>query len=155
MTSELMNTREEYSNKNPEASSTKIFGKILDYKGAILQAAGLFTLTYMLIVAQKFGFSPYDIVLIVLAIIFGGLFVWVESKHDEPLFSFNVFRSITFSAYITGLLLNYISFIYGVVHSSILSSEGGRCTGKCIRNPYKCCMVLSHDSISSCRRSRR
>ena len=40
--------------------------------------------------------------------IFGGLFVWVEAKHEEPLFRFTVFRSITFSAYITGLLLNYI-----------------------------------------------
>jgi len=105
---ELINKREEYKKQDPSASSSKLIAKILDYKGAILQAAGLFTLTYVLIVAQKFGFSPEDIALIVLALIFGALFVWVESKHDEPLFSFNVFRSLTFSAYITGLLLNYI-----------------------------------------------
>ena len=105
---ELINTRDEYIKKDPDASSTKIIGKILDYKGAILQAAGLFTLTYVLIIAQKFGFSAEDIALIVLALIFGGLFLWVETKQEEPLFKFKVFRSLTFSAYITGLLLNYI-----------------------------------------------
>lgn len=105
---ELLTKRNEYSQKNPNASRSQVFAKILDYKGAILQAAALFTLTYMLIIAQKFGFSPYDIVLLLLAITFGGLFVWVEAKHDEPLFRFTIFRSITFSAYLTGLLLNYI-----------------------------------------------
>ena len=62
----------------------------------------------MLILAQKFGFNSYDVILLVLTVVFGGLFVWVEAKHEEPLFRFTVFRSITFSAYITGLLLNYI-----------------------------------------------
>ena len=151
--SELLTRRIVYSQKNPNASRSQIFAKILDYKGAILQAAALFTLTYMLIIAQKFGFSPYDFVLLVLAIIFGGLFVWVEAKHDEPLFRFTVFRSITFSAYITGLLLNYISVIHGTVHPPILSSESGWCACKYIRNSYKHCMVLSDDSFSSCRRS--
>ena len=106
--SELLTKRVEYSKRYPDASRSQIFAKILDYKGAILQAAALFTLTYVLIISQKFGFSPYDTILLILAIIFGGLFVWVEAKHDEPLFRFTVFRSITFSAYITGLLLNYI-----------------------------------------------
>jgi MFS family permease len=105
---ELLTKRIEYTKSDPNAKRSQILAKILDYKGAILQAAALFTLTYMLIIAQKFGISPYDIILLVLAIIFGGLFVWVEAKHDEPLFRFTVFRSITFSAYITGLLLNYI-----------------------------------------------
>ncbi len=105
---ELINKREEYKNHDPDASNSKILAKILDYKGAILQAVALFTLTYVLIIAQKFGFSPFDFALLVLVLVFGGLFVWVESKHDEPLFRFTVFRSLTFSAYITGLLLNYI-----------------------------------------------
>lgn len=105
---ELINKKLEYENNDPKAKPTGIIAKILDYKGAILQAAALFTLTYVLILAQKFGFSPYDIILLVLTMIFAGLFVYVESKHDEPLFKFAIFRRITFSAYITGLLLNYI-----------------------------------------------
>jgi len=105
---ELLDKRQQYKYQDPDSSDASIFAKIIDYKGAILQAGALFTLTYVLILAQKFGFSTYDIMLLALATIFGLLFVWVESKHDEPLFRFTVFRSLTFSAYITGLLVNYI-----------------------------------------------
>lgn len=105
---ELLDRRKQYKNKDPNESDAFIFAKIIDYKGAILQAVTLFTLTYVLILAQKFGFSTYDIILLALASIFGILFVWVESKQKEPLFRFTVFRSLTFSAYITGLLVNYI-----------------------------------------------
>ncbi len=105
---ELINKRDEYKRQNPDQSNASLIARIIDYRGAILQAAALFTLTYVLILAQKLGFSLYDIVLLILALIFGGLFVWVESRHEEPLFRFTVFRSLTFSAYITGLLLNYI-----------------------------------------------
>ncbi|UTB32265.1 MAG: MFS transporter [Methanobacterium sp. ERen5] len=105
---DLLNLRDKYAVKYPKLNGREIFTKILDCKGAILQAAALFTITITLIMAQKFGFNIYDVVLLILAMIFGGLFVWVEAKHEEPLFRFTVFRSITFSAYITGLLLNYI-----------------------------------------------
>lgn len=94
--------------KSPDADPSSILARILDYKGAILQAATLFSLTYMLILAQKFGLNTFDIMLMVLTLIFGGLFVFVEARHEEPLFRFTVFRSLTFSAYITGLLINYI-----------------------------------------------
>lgn len=105
---ELIDRRQQYKNQDSAASGASIFAKITDYKGAILQAVALFTLTYVLILAQKFGFDTHDIILLLLATIFGVLFVWVESKNDEPLFRFTIFRSLTFSAYITGLLVNYI-----------------------------------------------
>lgn len=105
---ELLKKKEEYKNNHPPLSKNKVCSILLDYKGAILQGIFLFTLTYALIIAQKFGFDTYDLILIATALIFGGLFVWVEAKHEEPLFKFTVFRSLTFSAYITGLLLNYI-----------------------------------------------
>ena len=82
--------------------------KNLDVRGAILQALFLFLLTFVLILAQKFGFSPLDTIILAVTFILGGVFIWVEAKHEEPLFRFTIFRSITFSAYITGLLLNYI-----------------------------------------------
>ena len=105
---ELIEKKREYENNHPPLSARKIWSILLDYKGAILQAIFLFTLTYALIIAQKFGFDTYDLILLSGALIFGGLFVWAEAKHEEPLFKFTVFRSITFSAYISGLLLNYI-----------------------------------------------
>lgn len=82
--------------------------RILDMKGGILQAVVLFTLVFALIQIQKFGLSALNIGLLVVTILFGGILVWVEARHDEPLFRFNIFRSITFSAYTMGLLFNYI-----------------------------------------------
>ena len=105
---ELLKKKKEYENNHPPLSRNKIWSILLDYKGAILQGIFLFILTFALISAQKFGFDTFDMIFIAIALIFGGLFVWVEAKHEEPLFKFTVFRSITFSAYITGLLLNYI-----------------------------------------------
>ncbi|WP_280904481.1 MFS transporter [Methanobacterium petrolearium] len=105
---ELLEKKENYENDHPPLSKQKIWSILMDYKGAILQAIFLFTLTYALILSQQFGLSINDIILLAMALIFGGLFVWAEAKHEEPLFKFTVFRSITFSAYITGLLLNYI-----------------------------------------------
>jgi MFS family permease len=105
---ELIERKTKYENNHPPFSRSKIYSILIDYKGAILQAIFLFTLTYALILAQKMGFDIFDMVLMAAALIFAALFVWVEAKHEEPLFRIEVFRSITFSAYITGLLLNYI-----------------------------------------------
>lgn len=105
---ELIERKKKYENNDPPFSRRKIYSIIVDYKGAILQAIFLFTLTYALILTQKIGFNIFNTVLMVAALIFAALFVWVEAKHEEPLFRIEVFRSITFSAYITGLLLNYI-----------------------------------------------
>jgi len=105
---ELIGRKKKYENNHPPFSRGKIYSILIDYKGAILQAIFLFTLTYALILAQKMGFDIFDMVLMAVALIFAALFVWVEAKHEEPLFRIEVFRSITFSTYITGLLLNYI-----------------------------------------------
>ncbi len=46
---ELLDKKQQYKNQLPDASDASIFAKIIDYKGAILQAVALFTLTYVLI----------------------------------------------------------------------------------------------------------
>ena len=61
---DLLNLREKYRVKYPKLNGREIFTKILDCKGAILQAAALFTITITLIMAQKFGFNIYDVVLL-------------------------------------------------------------------------------------------
>lgn len=105
--SDLIDRKNEFENKH-KINGAELWLKILDHKGAILQAIFLFTLTSVLILSQRSGFSISDIILLTLAVVFGGMFVWIEAKHEEPLFKFTIFRSISFSAYITGLLLNYI-----------------------------------------------
>jgi len=124
--SELLEKKENYENNHPPLSKQKIWSILMDYKGAILQAVFLFTLTYALILSQQFGLDINDIILLAMALIFGGLFVWAEAKHEEPLFKFTVFRSITFSAYITGLLLNYIVLYMAFFTLPFLLPEGYR-----------------------------
>ena len=153
---ELLNKKQHYKNQDPNASEASIFTKIIDYKGAILQAVTLFTLTYVLIIAQKFGFNTFDIILLALATIFGILFVWAESKHEEPFFNFTIFRSLTFSAYITGLLVNYIilympSFILPFYFQKVI----GVPVNISIRHPDKYHMVYLHVRISHSWRARR
>jgi len=106
---ELLKNKKEYEDIYPHLAPVKIIAKILDYKGAILQTAILSILIYLLIKAQLFKFDYYDYILIILIIIFGILFVLVELKNDEPLFRFTIFRNIRFTAFIIGLLLNYLT----------------------------------------------
>lgn len=104
----LLDKRRGYENKYPHIGPARIIAKILDYKGAVLQAAILSMLIYLLIKSQLFKYDYSDSVLIVLMIIFGILFVIIELRNDEPLFRFSIFRNITFTAYMLGLLLNYL-----------------------------------------------
>lgn len=106
---ELIKKRKEYKDIYPHLSHLKIIAKILDYKGAILQATIVSILIYLLIKAQLFKFNYYDNIMLFIIIILGILFVTFELKSDEPLFRFSIFRNIKLTAYVLGLLLNYLT----------------------------------------------
>ena len=56
---ELINKREEYKKQNPDQSNVSLIARILDYKGAILQAASLIYTNLRVNIGTKIRISAY------------------------------------------------------------------------------------------------
>ncbi len=72
--------------------------KSLDIVGTILVTAGLFGLTYGLIGTTDNGWlSPRTLIVLGVAIVLLGVFVWWESRHDQPMVPLGFFKNRVFS----------------------------------------------------------
>jgi predicted MFS family arabinose efflux permease len=74
--------------------------------GLVTSAIGLFSLTYALIEAHKYGWGSTTIITaIAIAVVFLGLFVLLESRQRLPMLDLSLFKNRTFSGANTVMLL--------------------------------------------------
>jgi EmrB/QacA subfamily drug resistance transporter len=77
--------------KTPDAAAP-------DWAGFVTLTAGLVSLVYGLIRAGELAWSDTGVLIcLVLAVVFGLAFVWIESRAEHPLFDLSLFRIPTFS----------------------------------------------------------
>jgi EmrB/QacA subfamily drug resistance transporter len=86
-----------------------------DVWGAILSAAGLFSILLVLSEGSGWGWTSQPTILLIYAsCVFMGLFIWWELKNPEPLLDLRIFKNINFTMGNLALVLITIG-MYGVL----------------------------------------
>lgn len=97
----------------PEMKSQRT-GKF-DIWGALLSAAGMFCILYVLSEGSGWGWTSLrSILLIYASCVFMGLFIWWELKNPEPLLDLRIFKNLNFTMGNIALVLITIG-MYGVL----------------------------------------
>jgi len=94
---------------------SKVPGQRLDYAGAV--TASIFLVTMLLYAnrGEEWGWvSPFPLALLVTAIVFGGLFYWIERTTVQPMLNMSLFSSRQFSFASLAALLSFMA-LYAVV----------------------------------------
>ncbi len=90
-------------------------GQQLDFLGAVLAFIFLFSMLLYANRGEKWGwFSLWGIILLLSAVVFGGLFFQVERKSAQPMLNLAIFKSRRFSFACLSSLLNFMA-VYSVV----------------------------------------
>lgn len=90
-------------------------GQRLDFLGALLAFSFLFSILLYANRGEKWGwFSLWSIILLLGAVVFGGLFFQVEKRSAQPMLNLAIFKSRRFSFACLSSLLNFMA-VYSVV----------------------------------------
>jgi len=92
-------------------------GRSLDMPGQMTGAVTLATFTFALTQASSLGWqSPLIVGALLLSILLGSLFIWLEAHHPSPMLPLALFRDAAVSsATVIGLIVNLV--FYGMVFS--------------------------------------
>ncbi|MBB5369622.1 MULTISPECIES: MFS transporter [unclassified Janthinobacterium] len=92
-------------------------GRSLDMPGQMTGAVTLATFTFALTQASSLGWqSPIIVGALLLSILLGSLFIWLEAHHPSPMLPLALFRDAAVSsATVIGLIVNLV--FYGMVFS--------------------------------------
>lgn len=98
--------------------------KSIDYGGIILLSAGFFLVTFVLLKGYDYGWRSQRILLMILgAVIFLGLFVFLDLKRSEPLVEFRLFKDLTFlSSTLVYFTCGFIVVVSSVVFNFFLEN---------------------------------